>query len=66
MYVAAIRSLGCVVENLIAIEDSANGVAAAKSAQLFCLGFLSDKTQDLGMADATIQTFKELRLCLQQ
>ena len=40
-------------ENCIVIEDSTNGVLAAKSAGIFCVGYLSEnsKLQDLSQAD---------------
>ena len=44
------------------IEDSANGVIAAKSAGIFCIGFVSEhsKKQDLSPADMVINHFDEL------
>jgi beta-phosphoglucomutase len=49
-------------ENCIVIEDSTNGVKAAKAAGIFCLGYNSEhsKDQDLAEADVVINHFNEL------
>lgn len=49
-------------ENCIVIEDSTNGVLAAKAAGIYCVGYNSvhSKLQDLAMADIVINHFKEL------
>lgn len=49
-------------ENCIVIEDSTNGVIAAKAAGLFCIGYNSihSKLQDLSKADVIINHFDEL------
>lgn len=49
-------------ENCIVIEDSTNGVKAAKSAGIFCVGYNSfhSKDQDLTLADVVINHFDEL------
>jgi HAD superfamily hydrolase (TIGR01509 family) len=49
-------------ENCIVIEDSANGVKAAKAAHIFCVGYnsLHSKNQDLTAADIVINNFEEL------
>lgn len=46
----------------IVIEDSANGVAAAKAAGIYCVGYASPHSalQDLSRADLMIQHFSEL------
>jgi beta-phosphoglucomutase len=46
----------------IVIEDSANGVAAAKAAGIYCVGYASPHSagQDLRLADRVIQDFSEL------
>lgn len=50
------------VTECIVIEDSANGVAAAKAAGIYCVGYASPHSagQDLGQADQVIQHFSEL------
>lgn len=49
-------------ENCIVIEDSTNGIKAAKSAGIFCVGYnsVNSKLQDLSLADVIIEHFKEL------
>ena len=49
-------------ENCIVIEDSTNGVKAAKAAGIFCVGYNSfhSKDQDLALADIVINHFDEL------
>ena len=49
-------------ENCIVIEDSTNGVLAAKAAGIFCVGYNSihSKLQDLAKADIIINHFNEL------
>jgi beta-phosphoglucomutase len=50
------------VAECIVIEDSANGVAAAKAAGIYCVGYASPHSagQDLQLADHVIQDFSEL------
>lgn len=49
-------------ENCIVIEDSTNGVKAAKAAGIFCVGYnsLHSKDQDLSLADVVVNHFDEL------
>jgi HAD superfamily hydrolase (TIGR01509 family) len=49
-------------ENCIVIEDSSNGIQAAVSAEIFCVGYnsLHSKNQDLSKANIIIQHFNEL------
>ena len=49
-------------ESCIVIEDSTNGVTAAKAAGIFCVGYNSvhSEAQDLSKADIVINHFKEL------
>ena len=50
------------VENCIVIEDSTNGILAAKAAGIYCIGYDSfhSKMQDYSKADSVIRDFKEL------
>ena len=50
------------VENCIVIEDSTNGIMAAKAAGIYCIGYDSfhSKLQDYSLADVVITDFKEL------
>ena len=49
-------------ENCIVIEDSTNGIIAAKAAGIFCIGYNSEHSerQDLSKADVVINHFDEL------
>ena len=49
-------------ENCIVIEDSTNGIKAAKAAGLFCIGYDSTHSinQDLSLADMVVYDFKQL------
>ncbi|MBN8641482.1 MAG: HAD family hydrolase [Flavobacteriales bacterium] len=50
------------VENCIVIEDSTNGILAAKAAGIYCIGYDSfhSKMQDYSNADLVIRHFNEL------
>ena len=50
------------LENCIVIEDSTNGITAAKAANIFCIGYDSfhSKMQDYSTANLVIKDFKEL------
>ncbi len=50
------------VENCIVIEDSTNGILAAKAAGIYCIGYDSfhSKMQDYSKADKVIKQFNEL------
>jgi HAD superfamily hydrolase (TIGR01509 family) len=49
-------------ENCIVIEDSTNGIKAAKAAGIFCVAYNSvhSKDQDLSLADVVVSHFDEL------
>lgn len=53
-------------ENCIIIEDSTNGVRAAKAASIFCVGYNStnSKLQDLSLADVVVNHFDELSFAI--
>jgi beta-phosphoglucomutase-like phosphatase (HAD superfamily) len=50
------------LKQIIVIEDSTNGVRAAKAAGIYCVGYNSihSKAQDLSEADVIINHFAEL------
>jgi len=50
------------VENCIVIEDSTNGILAAKAAGIYCIGYdsVNSKLQDYSKADRVISHFNEL------
>ncbi len=49
-------------ENCVVIEDSTNGIKAAKAAGIYCIGYTSEnsKMQDLSLADTIIKHFSDL------
>jgi HAD superfamily hydrolase (TIGR01509 family) len=53
---------GDALENCIVIEDSTNGIKAAKAAGIYCIGYDSfhSKMQDYSLADQVISHFNEL------
>jgi beta-phosphoglucomutase len=50
------------VSECVVIEDSSNGMAAAKAAGIYCIGYASPHSagQDVRLADMVIQDFSEL------
>ena len=52
------------LENCLIIEDSTNGVKAAKAAGIYCIGYNSihSKLQDLSLADFVIDNFNQLNV----
>jgi HAD superfamily hydrolase (TIGR01509 family) len=50
------------VENCVVIEDSTNGILAAKAAGIYCIGYdsVNSKFQDYSQADRVIAHFSEL------
>lgn len=55
---------GCKREECMVIEDSTNGIKAAKAAGIYCVGFDSfhSKNQDYSLADKVIKDFSFLHL----
>ena len=52
---------------MIAIEDSANGIASAKGAGLYTVGFTgSGIPQDVSQADVVVTTFAELQTLIER
>jgi HAD superfamily hydrolase (TIGR01509 family) len=64
IFLKTASDLECRSENCIVIEDSFNGVSAAKSAGMKCIGFRNPDSgnQDLSRADIMIDDFKVLTL----
>jgi len=50
------------IEECIVIEDSTNGIKAAKAAGIFCVAYKSEgvDTQDQSLADAIVHDYKDL------
>lgn len=68
VYLLAAKNLGVLPENCVVIEDSSNGIKAAKSAGMFCIAYQqhNDLLQDASHADKLIHGFKEINLPLIQ
>jgi len=64
LYLEALRMLGLASDEAIAFEDSPNGVAAAKSAGLFCVAVPNPITAALAFdrADLVLESLDELPL----
>ncbi|MPZ70941.1 MAG: HAD-IA family hydrolase, partial [Actinobacteria bacterium] len=64
LYLAALASLGLDADQAIAIEDSPNGVAAAKAAGLFCVAVPNPitATLDLSRADVILGSLEDMPL----
>ena len=64
LYLAALEALGLTPEEAIALEDSPNGLAAAKAAGLFCVAVPSGPTAtlDFSRADLVIPSLAALPL----
>ena len=62
IFLAAAKALGVKSDECAVIEDSANGVAAAKAAGMFCVGFVNENSghQDLSSADMIINKLNML------
>ena len=62
IFLRSAQLAGSEPKECIVIEDSKNGVAAAKAAGMKCIGFLNPSSgdQNLGDADLVIRSFKEL------
>lgn len=62
VFLYAADKLGVLPEECVVIEDSHNGVLAAKNAGMKCIGFrnLNSGNQDISKADKIINSFNEL------
>ena len=54
LYLAAVEALGVQAAEAIALEDSRNGVLAAKAAGLWCVGVPANLTRNMDLGDADI------------
>ena len=58
---------GIARSHMIAVEDSANGIASAKGAGLYTVGFTgSGIPQDVSQADVVVASFAELQALIEQ
>lgn len=64
LYVTALDRLALSATEAIAIEDSPNGIRAAKAAGLFCVGYANAVTRqlDLSEADVVVECLDDLAL----
>ncbi len=64
LYQLALRRLGATPDQAIAIEDSPNGIAAAKAAGLFCIAVANPLTAslDLSAADMRLSSLADVSL----
>ncbi|MCT4629314.1 HAD family phosphatase [Winogradskyella sp.] len=62
IFIKAAEFTGFSKKECMVIEDSTNGIAAAKSADIYCVGFKSPHSshQDYTKADVVISDFKEI------
>ncbi|MDC0008001.1 HAD family phosphatase [Flavobacteriaceae bacterium] len=63
IFIKAAQLAGFKKEECIVIEDSTSGIAAAKSAQIYCVGYdsLNSKNQNYDKANLVINNFKEIQ-----
>lgn len=62
IFIKAAEASGFHANECMVIEDSTNGIEAAKAAHIFCVGFDSfhSKNQDYSKADIVIKDFKDI------
>ncbi len=62
IFIKAAEAAGHKKEACMVIEDSTNGIAAAKAAGIFCVGYNSanSKNQDYSKADIVVSKFEEI------
>ncbi|MDQ6882925.1 MAG: HAD family hydrolase [Candidatus Dormibacteraeota bacterium] len=64
LYLKVLRRLGLAADEAIAIEDSSNGLRAAKGAGLYCVAVPTPMTasMDLGLADLRLYSLEDMPL----
>ncbi|MNW50994.1 2-deoxyglucose-6-phosphate phosphatase [compost metagenome] len=64
VYLAAAAELGVEPANCLVLEDSQNGVLAAKAADMRCIGFVNPNSgnQDLSSADEIVEHISDIAL----
>lgn len=62
IFINAAKASGHEPNECMVIEDSTNGIEAAKAANIYCVGYksLNSKSQDYSKADITISSFNEI------
>ncbi|HEX9025530.1 MAG TPA: HAD-IA family hydrolase, partial [Clostridium sp.] len=63
VYIETAKKLGMLPRDCTVIEDSKNGVLAAKAAGMMCIGFqnVNSGNQDLSMADNIVKSILEIK-----
>lgn len=64
IYLEAARQLDVNANECIVLEDSKNGIKAAKAASMRCIGFINPNSgdQDLTLADVIVSTIREINV----
>lgn len=64
IYLEAARQLDVNANECIVLEDSRNGIKAAKAASMRCIGFINPNSgdQDLTLADVIVSTIREINV----
>lgn len=64
VYIEAAKQLGVNAEKCVVIEDSRNGVIAAKNASMKCIGYknINSGNQNLSQADIIVDSIKEINI----
>jgi HAD superfamily hydrolase (TIGR01509 family) len=64
VYLETARQLGVTPDKCIVLEDSKNGVASAKAAEMKCIGFINQNSgnQDLSKADSLVRTIRDIEV----
>jgi HAD superfamily hydrolase (TIGR01509 family) len=64
LYLEALELLGVAANEAVAFEDSPNGIASARAAGIFCVGFPNEVTSalDLSGADVVIESLEDVSL----
>jgi HAD superfamily hydrolase (TIGR01509 family) len=62
IFIKAAEASGFAAGECMVIEDSTNGITAAKAANIYCVGYksLHSKNQDYSKADLVISDFREI------
>jgi HAD superfamily hydrolase (TIGR01509 family) len=66
LYELVVRRLGVPASSAVALEDSPNGIAAAKEAGLYCVAVPNDLTRDLDVSRADVRLSSLAEVPLEQ
>mgnify|MGYP003394468904 CR=1 FL=1 len=63
VFLYAAHHVSAVPDDCVVIEDSPNGILAAKNADMFCIALTTTHTKDkLNLADVIVDTFHEIQI----